>query len=78
MAVMEMISPLREEQVSPPTMVPVTIISEPEPEPETVAPAEPAHSDTIEIEIGDGCRVSVGSSFDGRALKRVLDVLRKR
>ena len=64
-------------QVSPPTMVPVTITPEPEP-PEKAAPTQPAVSDTIEIEIGDDCRVRVGSSFDGRALKRVLDVLRKR
>ena len=32
----------------------------------------------IEIEVGGDYRVRVGSSFDGRALKRVLDVLRKR
>jgi len=25
--------------------------------------------------VGSDCRVRVGSSFDGRALKRVLDVL---
>ena len=44
------------------------------------APArpEPAVSDTIEIEVGVDCRVRVGPGFDGRALKRVLDVLRKR
>lgn len=60
--------------VSTPALVPVTIT----PEPEKAAPAEPVHSDIIEIEIGDDCRVRVGSSFDGRALKRVLDVLRKR
>jgi transposase len=61
-------------QVSTPTLVPVTIM----PEPEKAAPPDPAHSDTIEIEIGDDCRVRVGSSFDGRALKRVLDLLRER
>jgi len=57
-------------------LVPVTIA----PEPETMigaAPAMPA-SETIEIEVGGDYRVRVGSSFDGRALKRVLDVLRKR
>jgi hypothetical protein len=32
----------------------------------------------IEIELPEGCRVRVGSRFDGRALKRVLDVLRRR
>lgn len=57
-------------------LVPVTITSEPEREGAT-RPA-PAHSDTIEIEFGGDCRIRVGSSFDGRALKRVLDVLRKR
>ena len=57
-------------------LVPVTISSEPERE-GARRPA-PAHSDTIEIEVGGDCRVRVGSSFDGRALKRVLDVLRKR
>jgi len=56
-------------------LVPVTITPEPEGK---VATAEPAHSDTIEIEVGGDCRVRVGSDFDGRALKRVLDVLRKR
>ena len=54
-------------------LVPVTII----PEPETVGPA-PATAETIEIEVGGDCRIRVGSSFDARALKRVLDVLRKR
>ena len=57
-------------------LVPVTITSDPEREGAT-RPA-PAHSDTIEIEVGVDCRIRVGSSFDGRALKRVLDVLRKR
>ena len=38
----------------------------------------PAVCETIEIEVGGDCRVRVGSSFDGRTLKRVLDVLRKR
>jgi transposase len=60
---------------TPPVLVPVTITPEPEVK---AAPAEPAHSDTIEIEIGVDCRVRVGASFDARALKRVLDVLRKR
>ena len=56
----------------PPTLVPVTITPEPD---EKTAPAA---SETIEIEVGGDCRVRVGPSFDGRALKRVLDVLRKR
>jgi transposase len=62
-------------EVSTLALVPVTITPEPE---DKAPPAEPAHSDTIEIEVGGDCRVRVGSSFDGRALKRVLDVLRKR
>jgi len=53
-------------------LVPVTITSEPEYEKSAAPP--PARSDTIEIEVGD-CRVRVGSDFDARALKRVLDVL---
>ena len=63
-------------QVSPPTIVPVTIT--PAPGDEKVAPTEQANSDTIEIEVAGDCRVRVGPGFDGRALKRVLDVLRKR
>ena len=47
----------------------------PEPESEGAARSTPTASDTIEIEVGDNCRVRVGPSFDGRALKRVLDVL---
>ena len=57
-------------------LVPVTIT--PGPEGEVASPPAPTTSETIEIEVGDGCRVRVGSSFDGRALKRVLDVLWKR
>lgn len=57
-------------------LLPVTIT--PEPENEGAVSRTPAASETIEIEIGGDCRVRVGSSFDGRALKRVLDVLRKR
>jgi transposase len=53
-------------------LLPVTIAPEPHEKP------APAASETIEIEVGSDCRVRVGSSFDGRALKRVLDVLRKR
>ena len=56
----------------PPALVPVTIAPEPDEKP------APAVGDTIEIEVGGDFRVRVGSSFDGRALKRVLDVLRKR
>ncbi len=54
-------------------LVPVMIA----PEPENMVGAAPA-SETIEIEVAGDCRVRVGASFDARALKRVLDVLRKR
>jgi transposase len=69
---------LAETSGSPPSaqwssgLVPVTITPEPE------ATAAPAVSDTIEIEVGCDCRIRVGSGFDDRALRRVLDVLRKR
>ena len=59
-------------------LVPLTITPEPEPAREDATRPTPAQSDAIVIEVGDDCRVRVGSSFDGRALKRVLDVLRKR
>ncbi len=64
---------------STPALVPVTIAAEPE-EAAVAPPALPAEtaSETIEIEVPDGCRVRVGSGFNVRALKRVLDVLRKR
>ena len=55
-------------------LVPVTIV--PEQKDEKAPP--PAAPETIEIEVGGDCRIRVGSSFDSRALKRVLDVLRKR
>lgn len=64
---------------STPALVPVTITPEPKVAP-VAPPALPAEtaSKTIEIEVPDGCRVRVGSGFDVRDLKRVLDVLRKR
>ena len=64
---------------STPALVPVTITPQPEAAP-VVPPALLAEtaSKTIEIELPDGCRVRVGSGLDFRALKRVLDVLRKR
>ena len=55
----------------------VTITPEPETAPDATSPT-PAASETIEIEVGGDYRVRVGSGFDARALKRVLDVLRKR
>ena len=64
---------------STPALVPVTITSEPEEVP-VVSPPPPTETalETIEIDLPDGCRIRVGSGFDGRALKRVLDVLRRR
>jgi len=47
-------------------------------EDEPAAPSALAASDTIEIEVSGTYRVPVGSGFDPRSLKRVLDVLRRR
>ena len=41
-------------------------------------PSAPDATETIEIEVSGEIRIRVGSGFDGRALKRVLDVLRTR
>ena len=57
-------------------LVPVTIT--PEPLDGGASPSPPAARETIEIEVSSEVRIRVGSGFDGRALKRVLDVLRKR
>jgi transposase len=62
--------------LSTPGLLPVTIT--PGPDDEDASPPAPTTSETIEIEVAGGYRVRVGSGFDGRALKRVLDVLRKR
>ena len=61
---------------STPGLVPVTIT----PGPGDAAASMPAAtiSEMIEIEVCGDYRIRVGSSFDGRALKRILDVLRKR
>lgn len=61
---------------STPGLLPVTITPAPEDEP--AAPPTLAASDTIEIEVSGTYRVRVGSGFDPRSLKRVLDVLRRR
>ena len=50
----------------------------PEPESSGAVVSAPAASDAIEIEVAGDCRIRVGADFDARALKRVLDVLRKR
>ena len=62
--------------VRPSSGLPVTIM--PEPENSGAAVAASTTSKTIEIEVAGDCRVHVGAAFDARALKRVLDVLRKR
>lgn len=59
-----------------PGLLPVTIAPAPEDEP--AAPSTLAASDTIEIEVSGTYRVRVGSGFDPRSLRRVLDVLRRR
>ena len=71
--------PALQPPLSTPALVPVTITPEPE-EAAVAPPALPAEtaSEMIEIEVPDGCRVRVGLGFNDRALKRVLDVLRKR
>ncbi len=61
---------------STPRLVPVTIRTEPESE--ATAPLASPVAETIEIEVCGTYRVRVGSSFDARALGRILDVLRRR
>ena len=61
---------------STPGLVPVTITRELEDE--GAAAPTPAASEPIEIDVAGNYRVRVGSSFDPRALRRVLDVLRRR
>jgi transposase len=61
---------------STPGLVPVTIT--PGPEDAGASTPAPTTSETIEIEVCGDYRIRVGSSFDGRTLKRILDVLRKR
>lgn len=68
--------PLPSSSSSMPELVPVMIT--PAPEDEAIAAPAPTASDIIEIEVADECRVRVGSNFDDRVLKRVLDVLRRR
>lgn len=72
----------RDEPVTPssspstPGLVAVTITRQPEDE--GAAVPMPAASETIEIDVAGNYRVRVGSSFDPRALRRVLDVLKRR
>jgi transposase len=62
---------------SAPGLVPVTITREPDETAASVAVATAA-AETIEIEVSGLYRVRVGSSFDIRALRRVLDALKNR
>jgi transposase len=55
-----------------PQLVPVRVTAEGD-----VAPA-PRTVDTIEIELAGKYRLRVGSGVDGKALRRVLDVLERR
>ena len=60
-------------------LVPVTILPEPAGgrTADGGAPPVPGPSPAIEIEVGGLYRVRVGSGFDARTLRRVLDVLRR-
>ncbi len=60
---------------STPGLVPVTVL--PELAGDGGAPPVPAPSPAIEIDVGGLYRVRVGSGFDARTLRRVLDVLRR-
>ena len=57
-----------------PMLLPVTVTAEPRGE----VSAAPSAADTIEIELAGKYRVRVGSGVDGKALRRVLDVLERR
>jgi transposase len=57
-----------------PQLVPVIVTAE---ERSGAAPA-PSAVDTIEIEVAGKYRIRVGSGVDGKALRRVLDVLERR
>jgi transposase len=58
---------------SSPALVPVRVRREPR----MVSPP-PALTETIEIEVPGGYLVRVGAGVDGKALRRVLDVLARR
>jgi transposase len=61
---------------SKPGLVPVTIT--PGPEDKAASTPAPTASEMIEIDVSGTYRVRVGNGFDGQALRRVLDVLRRR
>jgi transposase len=56
-----------------PQLVPVIVTAE-----ERSGAAAPRAVDTIEIEVAGQYRIRVGSGVDGKALRRVLDVLERR
>jgi transposase len=57
-----------------PQLIPVMVTAEQD----GVAAPPPTVAETIEIDLAGKYRVHVGSSFDGQALRRVLDVLERR
>lgn len=59
---------------SAPQLIPVMVTGERD----AVATQPLSVAETIEIDVADKYRVRVGSGFDGRALRRVLDVLERR
>jgi transposase len=59
---------------SAPQLIPVTITAGQD----AVTAPPSAVAETIEIDVVGKYRVQVGSSFDGMALRRVLDVLERR
>jgi transposase len=60
--------------VPAPQLIPVTITAEQD----SVAAPPSTVAEKIEIDVAGKYRVHVGSSFDGKALRRVLDVLERR
>ena len=59
---------------SAPQLIPVMVTGERD----AVATQPLSVAETIEIDLADKYRVRVGSGIDGRALRRVLDVLERR
>jgi transposase-like protein len=60
--------------LSAPQLIPVMVTAEPD----AVAAQPSTVAETIEIDLAGKYRVRVGNSFDGQALRRVLDVLERR
>ena len=59
---------------SEPALLPVTVTADPVAEPARAS----ADTGRIEIELPNGCRLRVDSAVDGKALRRILDVLERR